>query len=503
MTLRLMLEEVAKQYGAKTAIALDDRRLSYAELDEASNKIANALSEMGLSKGDPVVMLLSNSPEFAIIYFGIVKTGAVAVPLDPRYKFAELASLFNNSQPKVLVAESPFLEPLVPALPKFKSIEHVIELGSKYEGQFLSYREIIATSSARKIEVELEDRDLAHIIYTSGPTSRPRGVMLSHGNLVAEVAISGDWFQQTDKDIVMLFALPLYHAFGLVIILLTSVSRASTVIMLPGLYINRLVETIERERATIFMGVPYTFALAVNMAEKEGIKHDLNSLRLCVSAGSALPISIMERFKQHYGFDITQLWGLTEAVAHVTCQPIDGTGKPGSVGGALPGWEVKIIDDNGKELPTNQPGEIIVRGPFMKGYYANPEATARVIKDGWLSTGDIGKIDEAGELFILGLKKEMILVKGQNVYPIDIEAVLHSHPKVAEAAVVGIPDEIKGERLRAVVSLEEGESVTEWELQDFCRQYLANYKVPKQIIFMDSLPKTATGKIRKEDLKRT
>jgi long-chain acyl-CoA synthetase len=262
------------------------------------------------------------------------------------------------------------------------------------------------------------------------------------------------------------------------------------------------METIERERATMFMGVPYIFALAINMAEKERIKCDLSSLRLCVSAGQALPLIIRERFRQHYGLDIVEIYGLSEAVAHVTCQPVDGTGKPGSVGKALSVWEIRIVDDNGKELPANQTGEIIVAGPFMKGYYANPEDTAEVIKDGWLYTGDIGKIDEDGELFILGLKKDMILIKGQNIYPIDIEAVLHSHPKVVEAAVVGIPDELRGERIRGVVSLKDGQVVTERELQDFCRQHLANYKVPKQIIFVKSLPKTAAGKIRKEELKQ-
>ena len=502
MNLRLMLEEVAKQYGAKTAIALGDQRLSYTELDEASNKVANALFELGLSKGDRVAMLLSNSPDFAIIYFGIVKIGAIAVPLDTRYKFYELASLFNNCQPKILVAESPFLEPLVPDLPRFKSIEHVIDLSSEYEGQFLSYRQILTTSSAHKVEVGLEAEDIALIFYASGTTSRPRGAILSHGSLIVEAKASGDGFEQTDKDIVMQFALPLYHAFGLEIVLITSLFRGSTVVMLPGLSISSLMETIERERATMFMGVPYIFALAINMAEKERIKYDLSSLRLCVSAGQALPLIIRERFRQHYGLDIVEIYGLSEAVAHVTCQPVDGTGKPGSVGKALSVWEIRIVDDNGKELPANQTGEIIVAGPFMKGYYANPEDTAEVIKDGWLYTGDIGKIDEDGELFILGLKKDMILIKGQNIYPIDIEAVLRSHPRVAEAAVVGIPDELRGERIRGVVSLKDGQVVTERELQDFCRQHLANYKVPKQIIFVKSLPKTASGKIRKEELKQ-
>ncbi|MDI6815544.1 MAG: class I adenylate-forming enzyme family protein, partial [Dehalococcoidales bacterium] len=217
MNLKLMLEETARQYGGKTAVVLGNRRLSYAEVDEASNKVANALIKMGVSKGDRVAMLLPNSPEFVSIYFGVVKTGGIAVPLDTRYKVEELASLFDSSQPKVLVTESLFLEPLVSALPRFNYIEHIIDLGSKYEGQFLSYQEIMATSSAQRVEVKLEPEDIAHIAYTSGPTTCPRGVVLTHHSLVTETAISGDGFQQTDKDITMLFALPMHHAFGLVV----------------------------------------------------------------------------------------------------------------------------------------------------------------------------------------------------------------------------------------------------------------------------------------------
>ena len=500
--LRAMLEAVAGEYAGKIAIVSGEQRVTYAELDEASNKVANALLKMGLGKGDRVAMLLSNSPEFAVIYLGIVKIGAIAVPLDIKYKFDELATLLNHCQPRLLVAESPFLESLVPALPRFKSIGHVIALGAEYQGQFLTYQEVMATSSAQGVEVELEAEDIALICYTSGPTSRPRGATLSHKSLLAEAVASADGFQQIDKDVVVLFALPLFHAFGLEIILLTSLFRGSTVVIQPGLSIHSLMETIERDRVTILMGVPYVFVLAINMAEREGINHDLNSLRLCVSGGAALPLSVIERFKLHYGFNIAQIWGLTEATAHVTCQPVDGTGKPGGVGTPLSVWEVKIVDDSGRELPINQPGEIIVKGPLMQNYYANPEDTAAAIKDGWLYTGDMGRIDEDGELYILGLKKDMIIVKGQNVYPMDIEAVLRAHPKVAEVAAVGVPDELRGERIRAVVCLKDGQLVTERELQEFCRGRLANYKVPKQIVIVDSLPKTAAGKIRKEELKR-
>ena len=502
MNLKAMLEAAAKHYGGKTAIALGDRRLSYAELDEASNKVANALLKMGVSKGNRVAMLLSNSPEFVVIYFGIIKISAIAVPLDTKYKVGELASLFDDSRPKVMVTESPFLEPLVPILPRFNYIEHVIDLGSKYEGRFLSYQEIMATGSAQKVKVEPEPEDIANIAYTSGPAFRPRGVMLSHQDLVTEATISGDGFRQTDEDVTVLFALPMHHVVGLVIILLTSLAKGSTVVMLPGLSINGLMETIEKERSTIFIGVPFVFALMVHMAEEEGVKHDLSSLRLCCVGGAPMPTDVMKRFKQLYGLDVVQWWGLTETTAHVTCQPVDGTGKLGSVGKALPGWEVKIVGDNGEELPPNQSGEIIVSGPIMKGYYNNPRATAETIRDGWLYTGDVGKVDGDGELFILGRKKEMIIAKGQNIYPSDIEDVLYTHPKVAEAAVVGIPDELRGEVVRAVISLKAGEAATEQEIKRFCLERIANYKVPKQVIFLDSLPKTAAGKIRKEDLKK-
>jgi long-chain acyl-CoA synthetase len=500
--LRLLLETAAKRYGKKTAVAMDERRLSYAQLDEASNKIANALLGMGVKKGDRVAMLLANSPEFAATYFGVVKIGGIAAPLDTKYKLAELTSLFNDAQPKVLVAESPFLEPLVPSLGEFKSIAGVVEVGSEYKGKFTSYEEIMATASVEPVAVELKGEDIAHIAYTSGPSFNPRGVVMSHQALVREAEISGDGFQQTDKDIVVLFALPMHHAFGLVVILLTAVNKGSTVVMLSGLSVASLLELIEREKATIFMAVPFVHGLIASAAETEGVTRDLSSLRLWGTAGAAMPPNIWRKIKQHLGLSAVDFWGLTESAAQVTCQSLDGAGKPGSVGKALPGWELKIVDDDGRELPPNQPGEIIVRGPIMNGYYNNPEATAEMIKDGWLYTGDMGKLDEEGRLFLVaGRRKDMVIAKGQNIYPSDIEQVLASYPKVAEAVVVGIPDELRGESPRAFIRLKVGEVATEQEIKKFCLERLANYKVPREIAFVGSLPKTAEGKIDKKSLR--
>ena len=501
MNLKLMLEEAVGRYKGKPAIVSSDRRLSFTDLDEASNKVANALIKLGVNKGDRVATLLDNGPEFVTTYFGIVKTGAIAVPLDAKFKVDELASLFDDCRPKVLVTESPTLEPLIPVLSKFKSISHVIDLSSKFEGQFLSYNEIMATGSPQGIEVALEPDDAANIMYTSGPAFHPKGTVLSHQRLVAQGITAGNWFQQTEKDIELLFALPIHHTFGLASVLLASITKGSTLVILPGVSIPGLTEIIERSGGTVLIGVPFIYTLMVGMAEEEGIKHDLSSMRLYVCGGAPLPIDIIKRFRKYYGVAITQGWGLTESIAHVTCQPIDGSGEPGSVGKAMPGWTLKVVDDNGRELPPTRNGEVLVSGPIMKGYYNNPQATAEHIKGGWLYTGDIGKVDEEGNLFITGRKKDLIIVKGQNICPIDIETVLLKHPKVAEAAVIGIPDELRGEIVGAVISLKPEETIAEQEIRHLCLEHMANYKVPKQIVFLDSLPKTTDGTIDKQKIK--
>jgi len=489
MNLKLMLDEAVKRYGKKTAVAMGDSRLSYAQLDETSNKMANALIGVGVGRGDRVAMLMSNSPEFVSTYLGVVKIGGIAVPLDTKYKPAELASLFDDSQPMVLVVESPFLKPIAGSLPEFKSIAHVIEVDAEGEGQFISYEQIMATGSAEPVAVELAPGDIAHIAYTSGPSYNPRGVMLSHQALVREAGISGDGFGQTDKDITVLFALPMHHAFGLVVVLMTAIARGSTVVILPGLSISNLMEVIEKEKATIFMAVPFVHTLIVNTIEAEGMKHDLSSIRLWGTAGAAMPANVEQKIGQYLGFTAVDFWGMTESAGHVTCQSPGGGGKPGSVGKALPGWELKIVDDYGRELPPNQLGEIIVRGPIMKGYYNNPKATARAIKSGWLYTGDIGRVDEEGWLFLsAGRKKDMMIAKGQNIYPGDIEKVLAGHPKVAEVGVVGVRDEMRGETPRAIIRLKPGKTATEQELKKFCLERLANYKVPREFVFTDSLP---------------
>ncbi len=498
MNLKLMLEKTAGKFGDRTAILLGSRRVTYAELDRDSNRVANALIKLGAGKGDRVAMLINNSPEFVTVYFGISKSGAIAVPLDTRYKIDELASVCNDCRPKVLVAEHSLIEPLLPAMSRLESFEHIIDLDQEHAGQFLSYRHILAANSAQKPGIDLAPDDLTTISYTSAPTTHPRGATFSHRSLITEAIVSGDGFQQTEKDKVMLFALPMYHMFGLAVGLLTAVNKGSTIVMVPGtgLSIGSLMEAIEREKGTILIGVPYIYALMIKMARHEGIKNDLRSLRFCGSGGAPLLVNTIRQFKKLYGFTIIDFWGLTESVAQITSQPIDGSGKLGSCGRVLPGWEIKIVDDSDQELPVNNSGEIIARGHIMSGYYNNPKATAEAVKDGWLHTGDIGKIDEDGYLFITGRKKRMIILKGQNIYPADVEEVLRTHTKIAEARVIGIPDKLRGEIVRVLIRLKKGMAATEQEIRHFCQEHMADYKQPKQIIFTQAIPKTRAATAR-------
>jgi len=493
MNLKQILEQTAKQYGGKTAIIYGSDRLSYAELDEASNKIANALIERGVEKGDRVAIVLPDVPEFPIAFFGVVKAGGIAVRQNPKASIKELVSFFDDCEPKVLVADSSVTEALHPILPKLKYIKHIIDLSS--------YRQIIATASAQRIDMEPEPGDIVDIAYTSGTTGRPKGIVLSHQTLMTAITVVANGLEQSDKDIVMHFALPVYHMFALLLVFLVPIYRGSTIVMVPGLSISELFKAIEKERGTIFHGVPSIYSLAIDMAEGGEVKNDLSSLRLCFSAGAPLPVESAKRFKKYYGLDLVQGYGATEAPTTYSLSPLDGTSKLGSTGKLRPELEVKIVDENNKQLPPNQTGEIALKGCVMNGYHNSPEATAEVVKDGWFYTGDIGRVDDDGHLFILGRKKDMIIVGGHNVYPVDIEDVLYQYPKVTEAAVVGIPDKLRGEAIRAVVSLKDGQVATEREIKQFCREHLTDYKVPREVVFVDSLPKTATGKIDKKPLR--
>ncbi len=487
LNLKRMLETSASRFGAKTAVALAQRRLSYTELNIASNKVAHSLLEMGVSRGDRVVLLAENSPEYVAAYFGTVKIGAIAVPLDSKYKIPELNALFQDCTPKVVFGEANTIKPLALRLAEFPSLRHLIDLSSQLEGQFPTYPEIMAKALGEHLEFEPAPGTIANINYTSGPTFNPKGVMLSHEHLLRSARIYHQFLNQTEKDVFIQFALPLHHVVGLGALMLTAIYGGSRVVILPGLSLEALYNTIEKEKGTIFMGVPFVYTLMLQEAAKKELKQDLSSLRFCIVGAAPTPVGLIKGFEERFGQRMIQFYGLTEANAFVTCQSPQGGDKPGSVGRPLAGWQVKIVGAKGETLPAGQEGEIVISGLITKGYYRHQGVTGRMIKEGWLKTGDLGRFDEDGELFITGRIKELIKVKGQNIYPRDIEQVLSQHSAVARVKVVGKPDELRGEIIKAVVQLKDGKKTSEEELRQFCLSYIANYKIPKEIVFSNSI----------------
>ncbi|OGO00544.1 MAG: hypothetical protein A2Y58_05605 [Chloroflexi bacterium RBG_13_51_52] len=490
MDLKSILENTARRSGEKTAIIYGERRVSFADLEKDSNRVAHALINMGVKKGDRVAMMQASNPEFVAVFFGIIKAGGIAVPLDSRYVADELESLFKDCTPKVFIIENPPLESLLPALPKFKSIEHVITVNYQNDARFINYENILENNPPTSVNVKIEPDDIAIISYTGGPTVNPHGVTLSHRSVYTEVISSAETFEQTKDDVMMLFALPMYHQFGLTAVLMASIYKGNTLVAVPGTgrSIESFMEAVEREKGTIYCGVPYIYSLMINVARRAGIKHDLSSLRLLASGGAPLEPVVINQFKQFYGLDIRDIYGQTESVCHATAMPIHGEVRLGSCGKTLPCWEMKIFDENGNELSAGREGEIVLRGPIMSGFYNQPDATDRVIKNGWLHTGDIGWIDEDGYLFITARKRRMLILKGQNIFPADIEAVLETHPKIAEARVMGTIDLIRGETVKALARLKPGETITEQEIRQYCQGRMADYKLPREITFVDVMP---------------
>ncbi len=488
--LKSLLADTARRRGGKTAIVMGERRVTFAELEADSNRVARALLKMGVKKGDRVAMIQASNPEFVNIFFGIIKAGGIAVPLDSRYVPDELASLFDDCRPRVLVVEDPPLESLLPALPQFDTIEHIITVNTERDGRFTSYREILAKNPPEKVDVPVDPEDIAIISYTGGPTLKPHGVALSHRSVCTEVVNSAATMAQTDKDVMMQFALPMYHQFGLTAVLLSSIHTGNSLVVVPGTgrSIDSFMEAVEREKGTIYCGVPYIYSLMTNVARREGIRYDLNSLRLWVSGGAPLEPAVIRLFKQHCGFNIIDVYGQTETVCHITMMPRDGSGPAGSSGKALPCWEIKIFDKNDNGLPPGEEGEIVTRGPVMTGFWNKPDATARIMRNGWLHTGDIGRMDAEGFLYITGRIRRMLILKGQNIFPADIEEVLCSHPAIAEARVMGDIDLVRGETVKALVKLKPDARATEQEIRQFCQGRMADYKLPREIEFVATMP---------------
>ncbi len=492
MTLYDMLARTAANAPAAPALRFRDRTWHYGELLAAVDGFAAGVSALGVSKRGRIALLLPNCPPFVIAYLGASRAGATVVPINVLYRPDEARYILLDSDVEVLITAEPF-RPLVQALrPRVPSLRHVVMVSEHpVEADELAFSALCAHRPGRG--VALSARDVAVILYTSGTTGRPKGAMLTHRNLLANVESCCGVLHVTPDD-VFLSALPLFHAFAAMVFLVLPVYTGAVSHLMERFLPAHTLQVLEGSKATVFGGVPSMFGLMLQLSRET--HPDLSQLRLCVSGGAPLPPETWMAFEQEYDVKMVEGYGLTEAAPVVAVNPPDGVRKPGSIGLPLPGIRVKLVDERGCAVPPGVIGELAVRGDnIMKGYLGLPQETQASIRSGWLFTGDLARADEDGYLYIVGRKKELIIVGGLNVYPGEVERVLVEHPAVLEAAAFGVPDASRGEAVWAAVVLRPNARATAQELQAFCRERLASYKVPRGIDFKPELPKNALGKV--------
>jgi long-chain acyl-CoA synthetase len=442
----------------------------------------------GVGQGDRVGILLKNCPEFIFALYAVLKSGATVVPINSFLKAPEIQHIVDDCQIKRLITSVDFDE----TISKLRGITAIL----------LSELERGAAAAAPKWPAVSPD-DLAVIIYTSGTTGKSKGAMLTHENIASNVHSCIKALEETADDRLTLL-LPMFHSFRLTVCIFTPLSMGAGIVLIKSVQpFKAAMREIIRNRATILVGIPQLFQ-ALADAKIPFWLHWVLKLRLAVSGAAPLPGETLVKFDQKFHFPLLEGYGLSEASPVVSFNPIRGVQKPGSIGLPLPDIEVKILDDHGRELPPGKLGEIAVRGPnVMRGYYNHPEETAATLRGNWLHTGDMGKKDDDGYIYIMDRRKEMLLVRGMNVYPREIEEVLHQFPNVREAAVLAKPDEKRGEVPIAFVSAANGVRLESNEILQFCRDRLADYKIPREVRVMESLPRTATGKIAKLELKKS
>ncbi|RMG55750.1 MAG: long-chain fatty acid--CoA ligase [Acidobacteria bacterium] len=493
-TIPALLRRQAGHRPDKVFLYFHDLEVTYRQLNDITDRLANGLTRLGIRKGDKVCLLLSNRPEFVYVFLGVPKVGAVLVPINIRLKAEEVQFIVENSDATVIVAEEVFL-PLVHAIrPACPKIQHVVVVGESERQGAIPFSQLLDAPASEPPE-EVLPQDEMSIIYTSGTTGKPKGVVLTHENYYVN-SEQGVMISKMGPDERAMCILPLFHVNGQVVTILMPMQAGGSLILTEGFSPKTFFHNIARYRATTFSGVPTVYSILLHAPEAE--QHDLGSLRMCICGAAPMPVEVLTRFEEKFNTTIIEGYGLSEGTCASTLNPIEGGRKIGSVGVPLPGQEIKIVDDHDRELPPGRVGEVLIRGRnVMKGYYKNPAATAEALRGGWLHTGDLGYRDEDGFLYLVGRKKEMIIRGGVNIYPKEIEEVLYRHPKVKEAAVIGVPDEIWGEEVACCLILKEGETWTEEDVIAYCREHLADFKCPRKVFFVEAFPKTATGKIQK------
>ena len=482
-----------ERYADRIALRCDDLQLTYAEFDAAAARVATLLEQAGIEAGDRVGIMLPNTPAFAIALFGIIYRGAIAVPMNPLLKSREVAYYLSNSGAKAIFATPLFAD---------EANAGADEVGAQcWLVDDAALAELTKDLPAQEAPVERDDDDVAVILHTSGTTGKPKGAMLTHGNLRRNVDVAVGTLLKIGPDDVVMGCLPLFHVFGLTCGLNGSILAGATLTLIPRFDPRKAIEVVKRDSVTLFQGVPTMYSALLSLAGEEA-KEATQTLRVCASGGASLPVQVLNDFEDAFGCIILEGYGLSETSPVASFNHPDRPRKAGSIGTPVKGVEMRVVDTSGAEVAQGEPGEIQIRGHnVMKGYWNLPDATkAAISSDGWFASGDIGRVDEDGYFYIVDRTKDMIIRGGYNVYPREIEEVLYEHPAVAEAAVVGVKHAELSEDVGAAVALKEGATVEPDELREYVKARVAAYKYPRKIWLVDALPKGPTGKVLKREI---
>jgi long-chain acyl-CoA synthetase len=489
--LALGLAEAKEMYPDRAAVRLDGLVLTYEELDERSARVAGLLAARGVAPGDRVGLMLPNVPQFPVLYYGVLRAGAVVVPMNPLLKAREVEYYLGDSGAKLIFA--------------WHATADEAAKGAEAVGADVvpvapaEFDRLLGDHPPQTAVAGRADDATAVILYTSGTTGKPKGAELTHANLVRNAAVTATTLLCLEPDDVVMGCLPLFHSFGQTCGLNASVSSGACLTLLPRFDPSKALEVIQRDRVTVFEGVPTMYVALLNHPQRGD--YDVGSLRLCVSGGAALPVEVLRGFEDAFGCIILEGYGLSETSPVASFNHPDRDRKPGSIGTPIQDVEMRLVGPLGEDVPTGEVGEIAIRGHnLMKGYWQREDATREAVPDGWLRTGDLARQDEDGYYFIVDRKKDLIIRGGYNVYPREIEEVLYEHPAVAEAAVVGIPHPTHGEEVGAAVVLKPGAEATPAELRAFCSERVAAYKYPRHVWLEAALPKTATGKVLRREV---
>jgi long-chain acyl-CoA synthetase len=489
--LALNLLEATQMYGDRVAVRLGGRGMPYRELEERSARVAALLAARGVEPGDRVGVMLPNVAEFPVLYYGVLRAGAVVVPMNPLLKAREVEYYLGDSGARLLFAWQAV------AAEAAKGAEAA---GTGFVGVGPADLERLLDGQAPMTSVtDRADDDTAVILYTSGTTGRPKGAELTHANLARNAAVAATTLFHLQPEDVVMGCLPLFHSFGQTCGLNAAVTSGACLALLPRFDPGQALEVIQRERVTVFEGVPTMYVALLHHPGRDAF--DTGSLRVCVSGGAALPVEVLRGVEEAFGCIVLEGYGLSETSPVATFNHPDRQRKAGSIGTPISGVQVRVVDGLGNDAPAGEVGEIAIRGHnVMKGYWRQEQATRQAIPDGWFRTGDLARQDADGYLFIVDRKKDLIIRGGYNVYPREVEELLYEHPAVAEAAVIGIPHPTHGEEVGAAVVLKPGAQATPEELRAFCKDRIAAYKYPRHVWLEAALPKTATGKLLRREV---